>query len=400
MVRRGDLGDVSRSFQTDKVRALANGNGPTLEIIDADWGISADREKTHKRLAFLEMIARVERHEISVIYAFALDRLARSVQWSARLLDACEDAGTIIVTGEGRFDPRDDRDRQMFHFYAMQNEGALRGMKAKARASAGARRVRKDWLGGRTYGEVRKRRDGSIAGLGEDPRVVVAAFHEAGSYFGAARILNDRKFPARSGRRWYPRTVQVIVNREEPVTVPIGRRPGARAVGSRRFSGLLRCYCGATMGQTCDDKGLPKYRCPAGMTDATHGRPYVISEWKLIETLQAEAAHLRVPFDKYEVAIGNLGERLALDGKRKRWLEMYAEGLIDKSERNERLAAIDDALEELDVSRAMIDIPPTIDWTKSEAVINTQLRALWKYVELGPDLLPVAFTWWVPEWRA
>jgi DNA invertase Pin-like site-specific DNA recombinase len=247
VVRRGDPGDVSREFQTDKVRALANGDGPTLGVIADDWGISADRDQTHKRLAFLELMAAVERREVSTIYAFALDRLARSVQWSARLLDACEDAGTIVVTGEGRFDPADDRDRQMFHFYAMQNEGALRGMKRKAQATADTRRVRGDIVGQRPYGEVRTRRDGVVVGRGEDPALIVATFREAGSYFAAARLLNERRVPSQSGRQWYPRTVQRIVNRADKSTVPLGARRGVRSFGSRPFSGLLRCHCGAVM---------------------------------------------------------------------------------------------------------------------------------------------------------
>ena len=404
VARRGDPGDVSRDFQTAKVRALANGDGPALRIVDADWGISADREKTHKRLAFLELMAAVERGEVSTIYAFALDRLARSVQWSARLLDACEDAGTIVVTGEGRFDPTDDRDRQMFHFYAMQNEGAIRGMKRKAQASVGTRRTRGDAIGQRPYGEVRTRKDGTVAGADENAALIVATFREAGSYFAAARLLNDRGIPTRNGAQWYPRTVQRIVNRQDRRTVPLGHRRGVRSTGSRLFSGLLTCHCGAPMGQTVSGEGTPRYRCPNGGTDPAHSRPYMISERKLLEVMKAEAAHLRVPYDQVQMAATDQAQRAALDAQRDRWIEQYGEGLIDKATRDARLAAVDSAVAALDVIQALVDVPQAVDWTITEtntiAAVNAVLRALWKEVHLGHDLMPERFVWWMPEWRA
>jgi DNA invertase Pin-like site-specific DNA recombinase len=399
VARRGDPGDVSREFQTDKVRALANGDGVALRVIDADWGISADREQTHKRLAFLDLIASVERGEVSSIYAFALDRLARSVQWSARLLDACEDAGTIVVTGEGRFDPTDDRDRQMFHFYAMQNEGALRGMKRKAQASVGTRRTRGDVIGQRPYGEVRTRKDGVVVGQDEDAELVVETFRKAGSYFAAARQLNDDHVPTRSGGPWYPRTVQRIVNRQDRTTVPLGQRRGVRSIGSRLFSGLLRCHCGAIMGQTTSNWS-PKYRCPNGVSDPDHARPYMVSEARLLPAMKAEAAHLRIPVDQVRLGTENASARAALEAKRERWIEQYAEGLIDKPTRDARLKAVSDAVNALDVAEALVAVPQAIDWTQSPASVNTVLRALWERVELGLDLLPARFVWRVPEWRA
>jgi DNA invertase Pin-like site-specific DNA recombinase len=405
VARRGDPGDVSREFQTEKVRSLANGDGPRLRIVDADWGISADRESTSKRLAFLDLVAAVERGEVSTIYAFALDRLARSVQWSARLLDACEDAGTLVVTGEGRFDPTDDRDRQMFHFYAMQNEGALRGMKAKAKASVGTRRNRGDALGSRPYGEVRTRKDGVVVGRDEDPALIVATFREAGSYFAAAELLNRRKVPTRNGAQWYPRTVQRIVNRQDRTTVPLGHRRGVRSLGSRLFSGLLRCHCEAVMGQTVSGEGTPRYRCPLGVANQAHPRPYMINEARLLDAMKAEAAHLRVPFDQIQMAAGNEAERAVLEAKRERIIDQYIED-GNRAERDRRLDAIDKAVEALDVAQALVDVPQRVDWTITDtntvSAVNAVLRALWERVELGPDLMPKpdGFVWRRAEWRA
>jgi DNA invertase Pin-like site-specific DNA recombinase len=99
---------LSREFQVDKVRQLAGSEGPTLEIIAADWGKSAATDKTDQRLAFLALLEAIERGEVTALYAYATDRLARSVEWAARLLNAARRAGTVIVTSEGRFEPDND----------------------------------------------------------------------------------------------------------------------------------------------------------------------------------------------------------------------------------------------------------------------------------------------------
>ena len=94
VARKGDPGDVSRDFQVDKVRALANGDGPRLRIIDGDWGRSAATDKTGQRVAFLGMLEDIERGLVSHVYAYSPDRLARSVEWSAP-------AGQRLPAGEG-----------------------------------------------------------------------------------------------------------------------------------------------------------------------------------------------------------------------------------------------------------------------------------------------------------
>src|SRR5690349_21098602 len=104
---RNDPGDVSREFQTREVQRLAGPDAARLEVVDADWGRSGSTDKTVRRLAFLTILDEIEQGRISTLYAFATDRLARSVEWSARLLNACRRAGVPIVTSEGRFEPDD-----------------------------------------------------------------------------------------------------------------------------------------------------------------------------------------------------------------------------------------------------------------------------------------------------
>lgn len=409
VARRGDPGDVSREFQTEKVRALANGDGAALRIIDGDWGKSAATDKVDQRLAFLSMLDAIERGDVSHVYAYSPDRLARSVEWSARLVNICRRAGVGITTTAGTVAPDDPAARAMFHMLAVMNETALDEMERKAKASVESRARRGDVLGQRPYGEVRTLKSGDVVGKDENPALVVAAFREAGSYFGAARLLNERGVPARSGRQWYPRTVQRIVNREDRSTVPLGQRRGVRARGSLLFSNLLVCHCGARMGQTTSQYWAPKYRCPNGVADTDHPRPYMIAEPRLIDAMKAEAGRLRVPYDDLAEVEGDKAKRAALAAKSERWIEQYGEGLIDKATRDARLAQVAEAVKALDLAEAVRAIPPTIDWENATpAEINAVLRTIWDHVELGPDLLPLppsrerptgGFVWRVPEWR-
>jgi DNA invertase Pin-like site-specific DNA recombinase len=409
VARRGDPGDVSREFQTEKVRSLANGDGPTLRILDGDWGKSAATDKVNHRLAFLAMLEDIEAGRVSHVYAYAPDRLARSVEWAARLVNVCRRAGVPITTTAGTVAPDDPAARAMFNMLAVMNETALDEMEHKARSSIDVRRNRGDTIGQRPYGEVRTRKDGVVVGADEDAAVVLDAFREAGSYFGAARILNDRKVPTRNGAKWYPRTVQRIVNRYDRHTVPLGVRRGVRTLGSRMLSGLLWCHCGARMGQTVSGEGTPRYRCPIGAADPTHSRPYIVPERKLLPAVMAEAARLKVPGDVVQLREASTAALAALETKRDGIGDAYAAGAFGpvgseaaRAKLTERLAAIDEEAKEQEAVEYLEAIPQSVDFTQPPEIVNTILRAMWSRVELGPDLRPLSdgFVWRRKEWRA
>ena len=399
VARRGDPGDVSREFQTGKVRALANGDGPRLRILDGDWGRSAATDKTEQRTAFLGMLEEIEAGRISHVYAYSPDRLARSVEWSARLVNACRRAGVPITTTAGTVAPDDPAARAMFNMLAVMNENALDEMERKAAASASTRRARGGITGGRAYGERWTTRDGRLLGAGEDAVVVVATWREAGSYFAAARLLNERGVPARSGRIWHPATVQRIVQRQLPGTRRLGRR-GAPSLSPRhQLAGLLRCHCGAPMGQTVSGEGTPRYRCPRGVADPAHPRPYIVPERALLPWVQAEAAHLELPGDRVELAARATAAEAELAARRGRVIDALEAGTITRAEAEPRLAKIAAELAGIEVAAEVAEVP-AIDWAAEPASVNAVLRALWGRVDLGPDLRPVSAVWRVPEWRA
>lgn len=411
VARRNDPGDVSRQFQTEEVRQLANGDGPGLEIVDQDWGRSAAGDKTDKRLAFLALLTAVERGEVSTLYAYSADRLARSVRWSAQLLDACEVAGTTIVTGEGRFAPGDDTARQLFHFQAMQNEGTLRQMTRKAHSTIDARRSRGDSFGHAPYG-YRKARDAEgrvihVVDPSQPIQPVLDAFAEAGSFAGAAGLLNDRNVPSPRGKRWAGNVVNRIVRREAPHLAPRGRvteRVAAR--GSQRFSRLLRCHCGQMLtprvSYTTTKYGsygpYIGYQCHSGRYDRSHSRPYMVNEGTVLEWAKAEASRLRTP-DAVEIAEQDSDRRAALEAQRERLGWAVTDGLLTREQARAKASEIDVQLDALEDRAEVVEIPG-IAWDAPPSDVNAVLRALWEFVELDADMRPVRAEWRVPEWRS
>jgi DNA invertase Pin-like site-specific DNA recombinase len=412
---RSDPGDVSREFQTDAVRRLAGEDATRLTIIDGDWGRSAATDKTNARLAFLGLVDAIERGEVSTVYAYSADRLARSVEWSARLLNACRRAGTTIVTGEGRFGPDDDAATDLFNFRAVVNESTLRQMERKAQASVESRR--------------RRNLEAGLApteGMGRhaltDVAVVVDAFRVEGTLNGTAQRLNAANVPTWSSRnlhdpakaasaRWTPRTVARILRREG-VIVKRGGRRGAPLVASHVLAGILRCPHPACVDQgriltprvriARDGTITSTYYCRTAYLDSAHPHPSSSAESRILPWVKDEIARLRLDFDAVAMADSDAAERAALEARRDRATELYIAGRIDKARYDAEDAAVTKALGALPDPDEVVAVSPITDdeWsTWAPADLNRYIRSILLAVHLGPDMRPVDAIWRVPALR-
>jgi DNA invertase Pin-like site-specific DNA recombinase len=393
---RSDPGDLSREFHTAKVLELAGADAGRVRIVDDDWGRSAATDKTDQRVAFLAILEAVERGEVEALYAYAMDRLARSVEWSARLLNACRRNGTVIVTSEGRFEPDNDLSDNLFYFQAITNENYSKQAGKKRRATVDAQRKRyresgdpRDKLGPAFYGDR----------AGEDRAAVVAAFDEAGSAHRAARLLNERllsdpKHAARPRRAatWTHATVRQVVAREGRV-YPHGAR-GAKLAGTFTLSRLLLCWCGNRLTGVRHPRSGVIYRCVSGQTDPRH-RPGSIAETRVLPFVRAEVAMLRTPG---AVLTGEdaAARREQLAEDERRVTNAYRLGAYTDDEFEREILAIRKAEDALDTTPRIV---PAVDWEWPVATLNGVLRNIFEYIELGPDLLPVRAAWTVPEWR-
>lgn len=405
-------GHVSKDTQQASVLALAERDGVAIGELLTDWGKSGGDEALKYRPAFRRLLAMVERGEVSTVYAYKLDRLGRGQTALGKLWAAAEATRTRIVTQEeGDLSDMSDPAKWLLrHTLAGFAEFYYREQKRKSEATLAYCRKRGDDFGQAPLGyEKRTPKDGCerVEFVKVDPDAiarVVAAYERAGTFLGAAKALNDAGAPTprptwgKQLDKWHPRTIKNIVQREAGHLIPETVRRGTRGPARPRlFAGLLRCYCGGTLtpGGGEANRSL-SYYCARGQRDPGHGRPYTVSEKKLMVWIKAEAARLRSPYDVVESdgpEYDDSDDRARLDAAR----DLIGEAAY--LEAIERLRAVQDAHGERQAIRQAI--PERIEWeTWSTEAINATLRALWHHVELGPDLLPVRADWTVPEWRA
>ena len=76
----------------------------------------------------------------------------------------------------------------------------------------------------------------------------------------------------------------------------------------------------------------------------------------------AEAARLAVPADQVALNEENEAERSRQEAKRERIVDAFADGVIDKLERDRRLAKVDEAIVKLHRTAVVVDLP-TLAWT-------------------------------------
>ncbi len=386
---------VSWDVQEQEVRALASRNGDRDLLLLSDWSKSGREAKTRLRTDYARLRAMLGAREVSALYSYSLSRLARSTRELLDLAEACADARVPIrLAKEGELDFGTPHGRLYLTVLAAVATFEADVTGERMRDAVRARRARGDKLGIAPYGY--RLTDGQLIRNPNEPlEPIVDAYRQAGSCYGAARLLNATGSRTRRGAAWTSKVIGDILEREG-VAYNHRPRPGAKAAADWMFFRLLICPCGNVM--TAMDKRGPRYTCYRARHVPDHPRPFGIRETKLLPAIMAEAARLRVP-DRVTVSEADAARREAFASRRMRVLDMYEGGLIDKADRDARLYAIADGLERLDAETHLTEVPPAIDWTWPPAQINAVLRALWERVELGPNLLPARFIWRVPEWR-
>lgn len=388
--------EVSYEVQEAAVRELANRHGDnhgSLAIL-SDWDKSG-RLGADKRPGYRSLLDAIESGQATAVYSYSLSRLGRSLPELARLIADCDQRGIPVRLHADPVDTSTASGRLLTHVLASVAAFEADVASERVRAAVAAKRARGEKLVTTpSYGE----RDG------EDVAVVLSAFREAGSYSGAAKLLNMRGVKPRSSKRgvWWPSSVRVVVRRADP-SIPDARPSrGYKAAGSEFvLARLLRCpTCGTRLTGTRDrldgsNGGRVRYSCRLG--SATPHPRVSISEHLILPAIKAEAAMLRGP----DAVIGAADQSTAadLEARRLRVIDLYEAGHVDKAERDRRLALVTDRLARLDAERQVRAVPK-LDWTWSPRTINRVLRALFERIDLDPETFqPKRFEWTVPEWR-
>lgn len=410
--------EVSRDVQEQAIREMAAKDGHADVRLFVDWDRSGDAAKVEQRAAYQALLGALRTREVSTVYAYSADRLYRGIGTFHDLMTAAEAANVRIVTSRdgvigGDGSPMATAFSQIGAVFA---ELELNTAKARAKGAAAVRRRRGDHLGAVPYGYRLDRGADGVVRLIPRPEQPIGPVLDAWERSGrrpraCVRILNDEmRIPAQRGGPWDRSSILRLIAREAPDRLP-RRAPSGRREESAsltRLAKLLRCHCGRTLTPNIhreqrDGRGASvsvNYYCARGhAARADHPRVYV-SESVLMPWVVEEAARLAVPFAQALTMEQHVDERSVLDAKRARAVESYIEGLIDKEDRDRRLAVFDRELDRLDTRARAVDVPPTIDWTWAPETINDVLRGLFEYIQLDPQLRPVDAAWTVPEWRA
>ena len=393
---------VSWELQEAQIRDLAAKHGDTeLELL-SDWGRSGRGEKRHLRPEYLRLRELITAGDVSVLYSYSLSRLSRSLRDYADLAELCRDQGvTIRLAKEGEFNYASASGRLVVGMLALFAQMEAELAQERARDTIQARRARGDVIGSVGYGQ-RLRNGKPEPRADQNPALVIAAYRRTGSFGGTARELNAANVRSRFGKAWSAKTVRDVLSRTAPDDLAVAvhqSRQGVKGTGQGVLYRLLRCPCGQILTPKANKaRGRMAYICSRGRYDAAHVRPYQVAEQAILPWVQAEVARLRPP-EVVLLAEQDSARRAELEGRRRRVLDNYEDGLIEKAERDRKLEAIGDELERLDAQSRLVAVPE-IDWTWEPASVNAVLRAILERVELGPDLRPVSAVWTVPEWRA
>jgi len=391
IVRMDDPGDSAEAEEA-AVRAMAarHGDADSLVLL-SDWDTSG-RVAASSRPGYDALVTAIENETCTAVYSYSMSRLARSLSELTWLFKSCKARNIPIRLDADLVDTSAASGHMtaaiLASISAFEADVASERMKATTRAKRAAN-VR---MGPRLYGD----------GPADDPQAVLAAYREAGSFGAAARLLTERRVPVRSGKRgvWWPRSVEMVVRRLDPFVLPSTVKKGVRAGPLHfTFSRLLVCpTCGTRLGgQRNKRTGQVQYLCRQREV-----RPHPrsgIAEHLILPAIKAEADRLRKP-ETVELNTEDETELAQLGLKRARIIDTYTDGLIDKAERDRRMAAVVEALDRLAVRHELAAVP-SIDWTGPPEQLNAVLRLLFERIDLDPlTYQPADYVWTVSQWRS
>jgi DNA invertase Pin-like site-specific DNA recombinase len=390
------LDTPANSFEAQEAacRALAGLEGDADALVILKDSDISGRKGRDKRPGYDRLWRAIEDGNCSAVYSYSMSRLARNRAELLKLFDECRTRGIPVRLRADKIDTGSASGNMVAGVMASVAQFEADVAAERLQAAYDAKRDRGESL--RTvpyYGEKE----------GEDAAAVLAAFREAGSYNGAARLLNERSVPTRRGRPWHASAVSVMIRRMDP---SVGHHPrkGYKAGGtSYALASILRCG-------TCDKRltgitsrtrgGTPyaRYVC-TGRNDTPHPRA-TVAEALILPAIKEEASHLRTP-DTWPVEVHDQSKRAALEARRTAILDMREAGQINRAETDRRLAVVSDGLAKLDAAIELAKVP-ALDWTWPPKEINLVLVVLFERIDLDAATfqpLPDGYLWRVPEWR-
>lgn len=105
----------------------------TVEVIDEDLGRSGSGRA--ERPGFERLVSAVCLEEVGAVFAIEVSRFARNSRDWAHLVDLCGLTATLIIDGEGVYDPRETNDRLLLGLKGTMSEWELSVMRQRSFAA-------------------------------------------------------------------------------------------------------------------------------------------------------------------------------------------------------------------------------------------------------------------------
>jgi len=386
-IRKSVVHDATRMISPDmqeaEIRRLAEFDHHDDVVILSDLDISGTKDRT-QRPGWDEVLTAIESGECKDLYAYSMSRLARSVDQLSAVRKLCTKHGVELHLVKEKVDTSSASGRLYWNLQSSFEEFWADVTSERVKDAFATKRAKDPgWRGpgNRPYGE----------GEGEDVTAVVDAFREAGSFDGAARLLNERGVPSRyNGSLWFGSVVATIMRRVAGDEVlPAVRRGAPAGSHSFRLSQLLACgTCGTFLTPSKDARWeATRYYCHRARV-VPHVRGWV-TERVVLPGVAAEVGRAALMMKRMQKGSRDDEAQLAaLAAKRIRIGENYDDGVYDKAKRDTRRAAVVEAESKLSTRRMVrrITIPPLImDATDEDgavvkggepAEVNAYLRRL------------------------
>lgn len=396
-------------------------NGDT--VVYDDWAKSGSRRGLGKRTAWRELNDAIERGDHDVVFMNSLDRGGRDLEEWLRFIRVARNRGVRVIAGGVDYSAPENRDRLVFEGWMAEKE-LERAQERSARTKL-IRQQRGDaTVGGHAapYGQMWAR--AGDVGMDGDPRRVVivdnpdepmqplldAIAETNGNVLQAAKLLNARRVPTRSGKPWDPRVLTRALDRVGALRVRRGSSPNGRrrAPSDAPLSRLVECHCGATMTPERDRRNgrWLSLVCASGRKAGfeNHGR-YVARSRHIMDRLRSDLAVSRIRIEK-TTPTDTAARRADLEARKRKLGIALADDAISEDDYRVRMDAIKRDLAALADDDATVGDwvgfspkEPLVDWDADDAAIGDRLRRLVRAVRLNDEMLPASVDYRAP-WLA
>jgi len=212
-------------------------------VIDTDLGISGRWGVA--REGFAELVTRVCRGEVGAIFGIEISRLARSSADVARLMEFARITDTLLIDGDGVYDPADVNDRMLLGLKGTMGEVELHVMAGRLQQAKRAAAERGELRTPLPVGYVRDELGDVLIDPDAEVQAAVAdvfaGFAACGSAYGVVAAFAERRFPLRAyggvwagqlrwGRLTHARVLGILKNPGYAGAYVFGRYSSVRSV--------------------------------------------------------------------------------------------------------------------------------------------------------------------------